>query len=251
MPVPGVNMSILQIENLSLTLGHKRILKNLNIGFKDGSVHAIVGTNGAGKSTLASTIMGLSGYQHFEGDILFKGKSLKNMPLHERARMGITLGWQEPARYEGLKIRDFLKAAAKDKSDKSLIKTMNRVGLSPLEYLDRAVDKTLSGGERKRIELASLLIMEPELIILDEPDSGIDVGALEMIFKAIQELKKSGTTIILITHSQAVLRQAEHAFLLCNGEVIDEGGPARINLFFEGKCSACEHKNEPNDSEVP
>jgi len=243
-------MEILQIKNLSLTLVHKKILNNLSIDFIEGSIHAIVGTNGAGKSTLASTIMGLSGYRDFEGDILFEGKSLKNLAVHERARLGIALGWQEPARYEGLKIRDFLSAAAKDKSEAELIRTMNRVGLSAKDYLDRAVDKTLSGGERKRIELASLLIMEPKLIILDEPDSGIDVEALEMIFKAIQELKKNGTTIILITHSQAVLTQAEQAFLLCNGEVIDKGGVARINLFFEGKCSGCNHKNIPDESEV-
>lgn len=242
-------MGILEIKDLTLQLGHKTILNNLNIDFWEGHIHAIVGTNGAGKSTLASTVMGLSGYREFTGDILFKGQSIRDLAVHERARMGITLGWQEPARYEGLTIRDFLKSAAKDKSEEHLNRTMDRVGLSPNEYLNRAVDKTLSGGERKRIELASLLIMEPELIILDEPDSGIDVGALEMIFKAIQALKKSGTTVILITHSQAVLSQAEHAFLLCNGEVIDKGSAARINLFFEGKCSACEHKNVPDEGE--
>ena len=243
-------MGILKIRDLTLKLGHKTILKGLNIDFWGGHIHAIVGTNGAGKSTLASTIMGLSGYREFEGDILFKDKSIKGLAVHERARLGIALGWQEPARYEGLKIRDFLRAAAKKKDEATLVETMHRVGLAPGEYLNRAVDKTLSGGERKRIELASLLIMEPELIIMDEPDSGIDVGALEMIFKAIQELKKTGTTVILITHSQAVLSQAEHAFLLCNGEVIDKGSAARINLFFEGKCAACEHKNLPGEGEV-
>ena len=243
-------MGILEVRDVTLKLGHKTILNRLSIDFWEGHIHAIVGTNGAGKSTLASTIMGLSGYRDFDGDILFKGESIKSMAVHQRARLGIALGWQEPARYEGLTTRDFLLAAARVKSEEVLSATLNRVGLSPQEYLPRAVDKTLSGGERKRIELASLLIMEPELIILDEPDSGIDVGALEMIFKAIQELKRSGTTVILITHSQAVLSQAEHAFLLCNGEVIDKGSAARINLFFEGKCAACDHKNLPDEGEV-
>jgi len=109
-------MNILEIKNLSLQMGGKKILNDLSMDIWQGHVHAIVGVNGAGKSTLANTIIGLSGYRDFAGDILFKGNSIKGKGIDERAKMGITLAWQEPARFEGLKVGDFILASAKDKS---------------------------------------------------------------------------------------------------------------------------------------
>ena len=100
---------------------------------------------------------------------------------------------------------------------------LERVGLDPERYLTRKVDKTLSGGERKRVELASILAMEPRLVLMDEPDSGIDVEALQRIFDALADFKAMGATVIMITHSMAVLEHAEHAFLLCNGRILDKG----------------------------
>jgi Fe-S cluster assembly ATP-binding protein len=244
-------MGILEVQNLNLTLGGKGILNNLSIDFWEGHVHAIVGPNGAGKSTLAFTIMGLSGYRDFTGKILFHGEDISSLDIDERARRGIGLGWQEPARFEGLSIRDFLSASARVKSEDSIASALEKVALDPDQYLSRAVDKTLSGGERKRVELASLLAMQPEVVLLDEPDSGIDIEALNRIFQAIELLKSSGSTVILITHSLAVLKRAEHAFLMCHGDIIDKGSVDRINGYFENKCIPCEHKNMPIEGELP
>ena len=166
-------------------------------------------------------------------------------PRTQRAKEGISLAWQEPARYEGLLVEKFIKAAAVDKSDDAVRDALLKVGLNPEEYAPRALDKTLSGGERKKIELASILVMRPKAVLLDEPDSGIDVASLEKIFEAIRLLKSLSSTVILITHSLAVLREAEHAFLMCCGRVIEKGTIETISPYFEGRCIPCDHKNRP------
>jgi Fe-S cluster assembly ATP-binding protein len=242
-------MGSLAVRNLTLTLGGKRILNNLSVDFWEGHVHALIGPNGAGKSTLASTVMGLSGYRHFEGDILLDGKSMRDWAVDERAREGVTLAWQEPARFEGLLVQQFIAAGAKDKSRAHAAAALEQVGLEPDKYLRRAVDKTLSGGERKRIELASILAMDPRVVLLDEPDSGIDIEALEKIFAATRLLKARGATVIQITHSLAVLKQSEHAFLMCNGQIIDQGAIDKIAGYFENKCLPCDHVNVPDSGE--
>jgi Fe-S cluster assembly ATP-binding protein len=240
-------MGILEISKVSLSLNGKMILRNVTMDIWKGHIHAIVGPNGAGKSTLASTIMGLEGYRDIQGIITFNGTLLNNLSIDERARLGITFGWQEPARYEGLLVRDFLRASAKHVDEHILSSCLSQVGLNPSEYLDRSVDKTLSGGERKKVELASILAMDPALIMLDEPDSGIDVATLEKMFEVIHQLKKKGTTILLITHSLAVLRQADHAFLMCHGEILEKAVAEKIIPYFERNCIPCPHKNEPNN----
>ncbi|MCX8124723.1 MAG: ABC transporter ATP-binding protein [Spirochaetes bacterium] len=242
-------MTILKLENVSLSLDNKPILNNLSVDFWEGHIHAIVGPNGAGKSTLSYVIMGLSGYRNITGTIYFKGKPINDLSIHQRARLGISLGWQEPARFEGLTVAQYLNASKKDHG-MSVDEAMEVVGLSTAEYLPRACDKTLSGGERKRIELASLLVMQPELVLLDEPDSGIDIEALERIFDAINLLKERGSTVITITHSMAVLKKAEHAFLMCHGSIIDKGSIDKISGYFENKCIPCEHKNIPVLGEI-
>lgn len=247
-----MEQSILEIKDLSLNLGDKKILDRLNLALWKNHVHAIVGTNGAGKSTLVSTIMGLSGYEHFEGDILFEGESIKPKQLHERARMGITLSWQEPARFEGLKMKDFIMASSADKSIDSVKEALSTVGLAPKDYMYRSVDKTLSGGERKKAELASILAMRPKLAFMDEPDSGIDIDSIQRIFAVVKQLKAHGTTIVFITHSRTVLEQAEHAFLLCKGRLVDKGSSAKIMKYFTEECMPCgihnpEIREELND----
>ncbi len=236
-------MKILEIKNLSMEMGGKQILHKLNMDVWDGHIHAIVGINGAGKSTLANTITGLSGYQDFDGDIIFKGVSLKNKNIDERAKMGITLAWQEPARFEGLKVKDFIMASAKVKTLETVEQALSIVGLKPSDYMERAVDKTLSGGERKKVELASILVMQPTLALLDEPDSGIDIESIERIFQVVKKLQTGGTTVIFITHSQAVLKQADHAFLLCHGNLVDEGPVKKISKYFENECMPCDLKD--------
>jgi Fe-S cluster assembly ATP-binding protein len=238
-------MNVLEIRDLNLTLGGQHILNKVSMEVWRGHIHALIGPNGAGKSTLASTIMGLPGYREITGEILLDGQPINDLGVDERARLGITLAWQEPARFEGLSIRNFIRAGAKDKSTSRIEYVLEQVALDPKKYMRRAVDKTLSGGERKRVELASILAMEPKFVLLDEPDSGIDVEALDRIFEANESLKAAGATVLQITHSLAVLRHSEHAFLMCNGTLIDKGPVEKIAGYFENKCIPCNHANEP------
>jgi Fe-S cluster assembly ATP-binding protein len=240
---------MLELRDLTLALGGKPILNGLTVEFWEGHIHALVGPNGAGKSTLASAIMGLPGYTDIGGDILLDGESLRGLGVDERARRGITLAWQEPARFEGLRVDRFIVAGAKDKSTARVRESLERVGLDPDRYLRRAVDRTLSGGERKRIELASIIAMEPRIVLMDEPDSGIDVDALHRIFEVLAGMKAAGSTVILITHSMAVLEHAEHAFLLCCGRILDKGDVGKIQVYFGDRCLPCGHANEPSPGE--
>ena len=242
--------SILEVRDVVLDLGGQRILDHLSIDVWEGHVHAVVGPNGAGKSTLAATIMGLSGYRSYDGDIVYRGESIRELTVDERAERGITLAWQEPARYEGLTVESFITAGTGERADGQAAWALERVGLEPAAYLPRAVDRTLSGGERKRIELASILVMEPRLVMMDEPDSGIDVEALSRIFEALRTLRDAGSTVLLITHSVAVLRQADHAFLMCCGKVVDKGSIEHVEQFFGEKCIPCDHKNVPTAEEL-
>jgi Fe-S cluster assembly ATP-binding protein len=239
-------VALLEIRNLSFTADSTKILSDLSLEFWEGYVHAVVGPNGAGKSTLANIIMGLPDYRAATGDFLFAGTSIMPFPIDERARLGITLAWQEPARFEGLTVGRFLLASARDKTDQEVDRALELVGLAPDHYRVRALDKTLSGGERKRIELASILAMKPRLVLLDEPDSGVDIEAIDRIFAAIARLKEEGATVLLITHSPAVLEKADHAFLICCGQLVDKGETAKILRYFKDRCMPCPHVNEPD-----
>ncbi|MCK4968366.1 MAG: ATP-binding cassette domain-containing protein [Candidatus Aenigmarchaeota archaeon] len=240
-------MNILELKNLSIFLSGKKILDKLNINFSQNRIYAIVGLNGAGKSTLAYTIMGLSGYRDIQGDIIFEGRSLKDKTITQRAKKGITLGWQEPARYDGLTIKKFIMLSAKEKNNNIASKVLTQTGLNPVDYLNRAIDKTLSGGERKRIELASILAMKPKLVIFDELDSGIDISSLKRIFDSIKLLKSYGSTIILITHNLEIIKQAGYSFLLCGGKLVLEGNINKIYPYFKNECFICAHKNKPKN----
>lgn len=243
-------MSILSVDNVSQTFDGSKVLDSLSLEFWEGHIHAVIGPNGAGKSTLANTIMGLHGYTNHTGDILFDGESLRGVPVNERARRGITLAWQEPARFEGLSVHKFITAGTKDKSRERAMALLEQLGLDGPSYISRSVDRTLSGGERKRIELASILAMEPRIVLMDEPDSGIDVEALQHIFDALRGLKQREITVIMITHSLAVLEQADHAFLICHGRLLDKGSVEKIGGYFSNKCIPCDHRNQPDPEEV-
>ncbi|MFP3960634.1 MAG: ATP-binding cassette domain-containing protein [Spirochaetaceae bacterium] len=238
-------MAILQIRDLSLILGENQILRNLDLELWEGHIHALVGPNGAGKSTLAAVIMGLEGFRHHTGDILLRGESIRDLTVDERARRGITLAWQEPARFEGLPVHKFVLAGAREKSAAELYRVLEMVGLDPEKYRSRAMDTALSGGERKRIELASILAMKPAVMMMDEPDSGVDIDALTYIFEVIREMKDEGITVILITHSAEVVKHADHGFLLCDGHIHEKGSPEKIFAYFEGSCASCDHQNQP------
>ena len=232
-------MALLEVSGLKLKLDGTDVLRGADLRVESGAVHAVVGPNGAGKTTLAYCIMGLNGYQPQDGDIVFDGERINDLSVEERARRGLSLAWQEPARYEGLSVRSFLSAGAVDDSEERLAEALRKVALEPTDYLDRAVDESLSGGERKRIELASIEVMEPKLMITDEPDSGIDVEALRHIFELLDDVRNRGTTVLLVTHSREVLSHADTATLICHGLNVDEGPAERIQQYFEEECIPC------------
>ena len=146
---------MLQLQDAGLVLNGKRILQNLNLETRHGEIHSILGANGTGKSTLASVVLGLSGYREITGKIIFNGEDITDFTVSERARRGITMAWQEPARFEGLSVAEYLSLGQRYAGDsvQSPRECLMKVGLTPESYLTRDVDSTLSGGERKRIEL--------------------------------------------------------------------------------------------------
>ncbi len=233
---------MLEVKGLKLTLNGKPIINGLNLEVKKGKIHGLLGVNGTGKTTLANLLMGI-GYPD-EGSIIFEGRDITKCTISERARMGITLAWQEPARFEGLSIREYLKLSRNlDSSESESYLWM--VGLPPVEYMNRAVDVSLSGGERKRVELASVLAMKPKVAILDEPDSGIDVISLPHIMHGIVEMSKQGSAVLLITHSETGIEIANGVSVMCAGKIINTGAPEEMCQWFKDNCQVCGHIGEP------
>ena len=237
---------MLQIQDLSLNLNGRPILRGINLRIPKGEIHSILGANGTGKSTLAYVLMGL--YRPTSGRIIFEGEDITDLPVSERARRGITLAWQEPARFEGLTVGEYLRLS-REKGGGSLFpeKCLERVGLHPSLYLSRPVDQTLSGGERKRVELASVLAMEPKLAILDEPDSGIDAPSLDYVMDVIRTLAKGGSSVLLITHHEQVAGIADRASSLCAGMILKTASPEEVVRFFRNHCLECPHINQPEE----
>jgi len=230
---------MLRIENLTLERGNRTILKDINFTVNAREIYSIIGPNGAGKSSLAYTIMGCGDYRPSKGRIIFDGKDITDLPIWQRARLGITLAWQEPARFEGITVEDYLLLGI-EKNRKEAEEALKRVLLEPREYLKRRVDKNLSGGERKRIELAAIFAMRPRLAILDEPDSGIDILVLDKIINFICDLKERGTTVLLITHRPRMALAAERAALICGGGyLVKEGDSREVVKCFENKSFVC------------
>ncbi len=240
---------MLSLTNIELITNGKRLLRDLNLEVRKGEIHSILGANGTGKSTLSAVIMGLNGYDVTGGQVLLDGEDITKLPIHERARRGITLGWQEPARFEGLKVGEYLKISQKFSGNGFLTprECLLKVGLSPELYLGRAVDGTLSGGERKRIELASVLAMKPRLAILDEPDSGIDSLSIDNIVDVIRTFSRNGSAVLLITHHEEVAAIADRASSLCDGTILKTGEPQAIAKFFRNHCEECPHVNQPRE----
>jgi Fe-S cluster assembly ATP-binding protein len=231
-------MPMLEIKGLSYKAGEKNILEGLSLTVDPAEVHALLGTNGTGKSTLAYLVMGCEGYRPTSGEIVFDGKVINGLKIHERATLGITMAWQEPVRFEGIAVRDYLTLKGKE-IDAALHLSM--VGLHPELYLHRNVDKSLSGGERKRIELASVLALHPKLAILDEPDSGIDMLSTQDIVNVISAFKKNGSSVLLITHREEIVLIADRASQICNGRIVCSGNPEKVAEYYKSrKCFVCD-----------
>ncbi len=233
-------MSLLEIKGLTFCTGDKKILDDFSMTIEASEVHALIGTNGTGKSTLAYLIMGCEGYRPTSGEIIFDGKVINDLPIYERARLGITMAWQEPVRFEGICVLDYLKIGSKGRS-LSPAHYLEMVGLEPSLYLDRMVDKSLSGGERKRIELASVLALQPKLAILDEPDSGIDMLSTQDIINVINAFKENGSSVLLITHREEIALIADRASQICRGKIVFSGSPHDVAEYYKSRrCLVCD-----------
>ena len=234
---------LLTVNDVKLTIDGKPILKGVNLVVNEGEIHAVLGPNGAGKSTLASLVMGINELKEPDsGEILFRDKLVNGLTITERAKLGITLAWQEPARFEGVTVEEYLKISGRENPDLDVVECLELVGLD-CSYLNRFVDDTLSGGERKRVELASILAMKPKLAILDEPDSGIDFASMEDIANMIKTMRDRGTTVLMITHREEIAEIADRATLMCDGKVVQTGNPREVGQKFKTMCVKCEVRN--------
>jgi Fe-S cluster assembly ATP-binding protein len=231
-------MALLEIRNLCFRIDQKKILDELSLAISEAEIHVLLGTNGCGKSTLAYLILGCEGYFPSSGEILFAGKRINTLKIHERAQQGITLAWQEPAKFEGISVIDYLRLGATNDKPGDYLK---RVGLHPEDYLNRMLDKTLSGGLRKRIELASVLALKPKLAILDEPDSGIDLLSVQEIVDVIYSFKDFQASVLLITHREEIARIADRASQLCGGRIVFSGSPSEVAEHYKTRrCTVCD-----------
>jgi Fe-S cluster assembly ATP-binding protein len=228
--------TILQIEDLSVLRSGKPILRGVNLSVRAGEIHTLLGLNGSGKSSLAYTIMGCEGYRPESGSLRFDGQELNGLSITERARLGITLAWQEPARFEGLPVGKYV-SLGQESADKAAVSAaLEAVALPAKVYGYRSADSTLSGGERKRVELAAVYAMRPRLAILDEPDSGIDVLTLGEIAMLIRRLALGGSAVLLITHRDELAAMADTASIMCAGTVVFTGDPQEASRIFTGRC---------------
>jgi Fe-S cluster assembly ATP-binding protein len=228
----------LEVVKLTVSIEGRRILSGVTLKVDKGRVLAVMGPNGSGKTSLLYTIMGHPRYKVVDGDILLDGESIRELPPHERARRGVMLGFQNPVEVPGVKLSTLMLAAWNKLSGKSdLLKLDPRfsseveklrevVGLAR-EFLYREVNVGFSGGERKRSEVLQLLALKPRYVLLDEPDSGLDVDGVRTIARAVDMMRDEGRGILLVTHYARILEYVEpdEVVVLVGGRVVDRGGP--------------------------
>jgi Fe-S cluster assembly ATP-binding protein len=211
---------------------------SIALAIAPGEVHALVGPNGSGKTTLARALMGAEGYCPASGIVRFADAHLLALPMHERARLGLAIAWQEPVALEGFSVADYL-GCGPVKTDAA--RCLKGLALDPAEYLTRPLDRALSGGERRRIELAAVPGLAPRLAILDEPAAGIDLASLPHIEAAILALRGGGAAALLITHEEAMALKADSGSQLCGARILCQDTPARVVERYKRRlCSRCD-----------
>lgn len=229
-------MSVLEIKNLHVSIEDKEILKGVNLTLKTGEVAAIMGPNGTGKSTLSAAIMGNPNYEVTEGEILLDGENILELEVDERARLGLFLAMQYPSEIPGITNAEFMRAAmnaGKEDEDKisvrdfitKLDKNMELLGMKE-EMAERYLNEGFSGGEKKRNEILQLLMLEPTFALLDEIDSGLDIDALKVVSKGINEMRGEGFGAMIITHYQRLLNYItpDVVHVMMEGKVVLSGG---------------------------
>lgn len=239
---------MLSIKNLHATVGDTEILRGIDLEIGAGEVHAIMGTNGSGKSTLGHVLTGREGYQVTEGEALFNGKSLFEMEPEDRARAGLFLAFQYPVEIPGVSNMEFLKASVDALREhrgeepldsvtfmKKAREICKAVDLDQ-NFLKRGVNEGFSGGEKKRNELMQMMLLEPTLAILDETDSGLDIDALKVVARGVNDLRGPDRAFVVITHYQRLLNHIEPDFVhvLSRGRII-KSGDASLALELEEK----------------
>lgn len=212
---------MLELKNLSLELENDNkkieILKNINLTFEKNKVYAITGPNGGGKSSLAKTIMGIN--KATSGNILLNGEDITELDITRRARQGIGFAFQQPARFKGLKVNELLKLAAGD-NEVNICNLLLDVGLCAQDYINRDVDSSLSGGELKRIEIATILARNLKVALFDEPEAGIDLWSFKKLVETFENMNKNReTTIIIISHQERILNLADEVIVLADGQI--------------------------------
>ena len=226
---------LLRIENLHANAGEIPIIKGIDLEIERGQVHAIMGPNGSGKSTLANVLMGHPQYRVTEGRIWFLGEDITGMPADERGRRGLFLAFQNPEAVPGVSVVQFLRQALSNRTgiDLSVLElrlkvmdVMKSLGM-PSGFADRYLNEGFSGGERKRNEVLQMAVLEPELAVMDETDSGLDIDALRTVAEGIDRLTGPERGFLIITHYQRLLDYLtpDVIHILLDGRLVETGGP--------------------------
>ena len=236
---------MIKLENVSFKKGNKSILKNINLEFMDNKLYAITGPNGSGKSTLAKIIMGIE--KPTEGKIYLNDIDITNLSIDERAKLKISYAFQQPITFKGITIHDLLKIAIKKEIDKKeACEYLSKVGLCAKEYIDREINNTLSGGELKRIEIATVLARNPYIAIFDEPEAGIDLWSFQSLTEVFREIESTSNGITLvISHQERILNIADQIILLEKGQIKQIGDREEmVKTIFKDSSHVEEEKYE-------
>jgi Fe-S cluster assembly ATP-binding protein len=234
---------MLSVKDLNVQVEGKILLRGVSLSISPGEKVALLGPNGAGKTTLLLALLGHPRYKIKKGEIIFKGKNITHFPINERAKMGMAIAFQQPPHIRGVKLRELLHIAADGLSERKIESLAQKVNMR--EFLEREVNFGFSGGEKKRSEILQLMSMNPDLIMLDEPDSGVDIENIEIIGKALQDFLK-GKSALVITHHGHILDYIEvnKAYVLYDGKIACCGEPEKILTQIKEKgyaaCAQCE-----------
>lgn len=244
---------MLELKNITwIEKNGKEILHDINFRVEDKTITAITGPNGGGKTSLARLLMGIE--KPSTGQILLNGEDITALDVTERAKAGIGFAFQAPVRFKGIRVRQLLEIAAGQRLDKNyLCSLLLKVGLCAQDYMDREIDATLSGGEIKRIELASVLARPASLLILDEPEAGIDLWSFEQLIQTFTELHAElDRSMIIISHQERILRIAEQIILIADGGIRLMGkGETVLNQILadeQAKLKCCNRRELFHDN---